>query len=248
MVKKSLIHVAIILLILICAYNTVLEVSAEKITIFGKVLDSRNETIKDAKIRVYVNEKLLEESLAEDGIYHIEIDVKNPKNVVLEFSKPGYENKRVQIEEFIETEAGYLVQRDVYLLRKINAAFFISAFVLILIYILISFEIVHRATAALLGASLLLFITYTLGTFNEDFFIISFEAAIHHIDFNVIFLLLGMMMIVTIMKETGVFQWTAYKAYQLANGDPWKLIVILMVVTATAVSYTHLTLPTTERV
>jgi Na+/H+ antiporter NhaD/arsenite permease-like protein len=43
---------------------------------------------------------------------------------------------------------------------------------------------------------------------------------------------MGMMLIVGIMKRTGVFQWMAYKSYQLARGDVWKLTVILMVVTA----------------
>ena len=43
---------------------------------------------------------------------------------------------------------------------------------------------------------------------------------------------MGMMIIVAIMRRTGVFQWTAYKSYELAKGDLWRLTVILMIVTA----------------
>jgi Na+/H+ antiporter NhaD/arsenite permease-like protein len=49
---------------------------------------------------------------------------------------------------------------------------------------------------------------------------------------NVIFLLMAMMIIVGVMKKTGVFQWLAYKSYQLAKGNVFILASILMFVTA----------------
>jgi Na+/H+ antiporter NhaD/arsenite permease-like protein len=55
-----------------------------------------------------------------------------------------------------------------------NAAFWIATAVLIAVYALISTEKLHRTVASLLGAAVLLFVTYTLGTFNQDFFILSF--------------------------------------------------------------------------
>jgi Na+/H+ antiporter NhaD/arsenite permease-like protein len=78
----------------------------------------------------------------------------------------------------------------------------------------------------------MLFISYTLGTFDAGYFIISFEDAMAAIDMNVIFLLLGMMIIVGVTKKTGMFQWLAYKAYALARGNIFILAVILMWVTA----------------
>jgi Na+/H+ antiporter NhaD/arsenite permease-like protein len=54
----------------------------------------------------------------------------------------------------------------------------------------------------------------------------------HAIDMNVIFLLMAMMIIVGILKKTGVFQWMAYKSFQLAKGNVFALSAILMVVTA----------------
>ncbi len=79
---------------------------------------------------------------------------------------------------------------------------------------------------------LLLFITYTAGTFRADYFILSFEDAMKAIDMNVIFLLMAMMIIVGVTKKTGVFQWMAYKSFQLARGNVFALAAILMFVTA----------------
>jgi Na+/H+ antiporter NhaD/arsenite permease-like protein len=104
--------------------------------------------------------------------------------------------------------------------------------VLLLVYVLIAAEVMHRTLAAMLGAVLVLFISYTAGTFNRDYFILSFEDAIHAIDMNVIFLLMGMMIIVGVLKKTGLFQWLAYQSYALARGNIFVLSAILMVVTA----------------
>ncbi|MCI5724647.1 ArsB/NhaD family transporter [Fusobacterium sp.] len=48
---------------------------------------------------------------------------------------------------------------------------------------------------------------------------------------EILFLLIGMMMIVLLISETGVFQWFAIKVAQLVRGEPFKLIILLSVVT-----------------
>jgi Na+/H+ antiporter NhaD/arsenite permease-like protein len=77
-----------------------------------------------------------------------------------------------------------------------------------------------------------MFITYTAGTFYPDYSILTFEDAMQAMDMNVIFLLMAMMIIVGVMKKTGVFQWMAYKSFQLARGNVFALAAILMFVTA----------------
>jgi len=106
--------------------------------------------------------------------------------------------------------------------------------ILIVVYVLIAFELMHRTLAAFLGAALILTTTYTAGAFYPDYVILTFEDAMHAIDMNVIFLLMAMMIIVGVLKKTGVFQWMAYKAYQLARGNVFALSAILMGVTAVA--------------
>jgi len=116
--------------------------------------------------------------------------------------------------------------------RQVTPAFWIATLILLLVYVIIALEWMHRTLAAFLGAALLLFITYTAGTFNQKYFILSFEDAIRAIDMNVIFLLMGMMIIVGVLKKTGIFQWLAYKSYALARGNIFILSFILQVVTA----------------
>ena len=54
------------------------------------------------------------------------------------------------------------------------------------------------------------------------------------VDWNVIFLLLGMMIIVSVMRETGIFEYLAIWAAKRARGRPFPLMVLLILITAVA--------------
>jgi Na+/H+ antiporter NhaD/arsenite permease-like protein len=116
--------------------------------------------------------------------------------------------------------------------RQVTPAFWIATLILLGVYVIISFELLHRTLAALLGASLLLFVTYTLGVFDPSYYILSFEDAMGAIDLNVIFLLLGMMIFVGVLKKTGMFQFLAYKSYAWARGNVFVLSFVLQFLTA----------------
>ncbi len=88
-------------------------------------------------------------------------------------------------------------------------------------YILIILEKFPISVLAMLGAVLMV-ITGVLGV----------DKAFAAIDLNVIFLLVGMMIMVSILAETGLFEWLAIKATQLVKGEPVPLLVLLMLVTA----------------
>jgi Na+/H+ antiporter NhaD/arsenite permease-like protein len=165
-------------------------------------------------------------------------------DVEMEASKPSYKSSgRLKLEHVVEEKTGpqgnhyYLAHHSFVLKRAVTPAFWISTIILIAVYALIALELLHRTLAAFLGASLLLTLSYTAGTFAPDYFILSYEDAIEAIDMNVIFLLMGMMMIVGILKKTGLFQWMAYKSYQAARGNIYALATILMVVTAVASAF-----------
>lgn len=108
----------------------------------------------------------------------------------------------------------------------------ISALVLVSIYIVLSLEIIHRGSLALLGATIIVSAAIGFGALQPeeslDFII---EEAI---DFNTIGLLLGMMIIVAILGETGVFYWVGIKAANLSKGNLWKLMLLLSTFTAVA--------------
>jgi Na+/H+ antiporter NhaD/arsenite permease-like protein len=64
--------------------------------------------------------------------------------------------------------------------------------------------------------------------------IVSQEQAFEEIDFNVIFLLAGMMILAGIIRKTGVFGWIAVRAARFASGEPYRILVVLSVITAVA--------------
>ncbi|WP_427339511.1 ArsB/NhaD family transporter [Caloranaerobacter sp. DY30410] len=102
-----------------------------------------------------------------------------------------------------------------------NSHVYIAAIVFILTYAFIISEKINRTAVALLGAAIMLGLK-----------VISQEYAFESIDFNTIGLLIGMMIIVTITKRTGVFQYIAIKSAKLAKGDPWKIILSFSIITA----------------
>jgi Na+/H+ antiporter NhaD/arsenite permease-like protein len=99
----------------------------------------------------------------------------------------------------------------------------IAVGVFLVAYALIISEKIHRTVVALAGAVLVIM----LGVLSQ-------EQAIHHIDFNTLGLLVGMMVIVAITGETGLFRFLAIWAAKAVNGNPLKLMIALSVITALA--------------
>jgi Na+/H+ antiporter NhaD/arsenite permease-like protein len=91
-------------------------------------------------------------------------------------------------------------------------------------YALIATEKINRVAVALGGASIML----AIGATDAEH---AFFAEESGIDWNVIFLLLGMMLIVGVLKRTGLFEYVAIWAAKKARGRPFPIMVILVVVT-----------------
>jgi len=97
----------------------------------------------------------------------------------------------------------------------------ISVIIFAAVMILIMTEKVHRTTAALTGAVLLM-LTH----------ILTVKQAIGYIDFNTIGVLLGMMIFVAIVKKSGLFEYVAIKTAKKSGGNPWRIMVLFMIITA----------------
>ncbi|MFZ5597633.1 MAG: SLC13 family permease [Bacillota bacterium] len=97
----------------------------------------------------------------------------------------------------------------------------IATTIFILTYVIIVSEKIHRTVAALTGACIILFIK-----------ILDTKEAVLAIDFNTIGLLVGMMIIVGITRQTGVFEYLAIKAAKKSNGEALKIMAALSLVTA----------------
>jgi Na+/H+ antiporter NhaD/arsenite permease-like protein len=86
---------------------------------------------------------------------------------------------------------------------------------------------IHRTKVALVGAGLVLLLHVSdaeSAFFDEE----------SGIEWNVIFLLLGMMVIVSVLRQTGVFEYVAILAAKRSRGRPYRLMVMLCVLTAVA--------------
>ena len=107
----------------------------------------------------------------------------------------------------------------------------VSASLLILAYIFIALERIPKVTIALLGGALTIVLglvsqTKTLGGGINPHYFINF------IDFNVIFLLVSMMVIVSITTRSGVFNWIANELLKFTKGHPVKVLCALGLFTA----------------
>lgn len=107
----------------------------------------------------------------------------------------------------------------------------VSASLLILAYIFIALEKIPKVTIALLGGALTIVLglvsqTKTLGDGINPHYFINF------IDFNVIFLLVSMMVIVSITTRSGVFNWIANELLKFTKGHPVKVLCALGLFTA----------------
>ncbi|KAI4487019.1 hypothetical protein M0802_012119 [Mischocyttarus mexicanus] len=93
-----------------------------------------------------------------------------------------------------------------------------AAIVLFGLYVLIVFEIVHRALAAMLASTMSVAI---LAAFNER---PNMSELISWIDIDTLLLLFSMMVLVAIVAETGIFDWLAVYAYRITGGKLWPLV------------------------
>jgi Na+/H+ antiporter NhaD/arsenite permease-like protein len=103
----------------------------------------------------------------------------------------------------------------------------IAVVVFVAAYVLIATERIHKTLVALAGAAIMV----ALPVIDSDDVFYSRNTGI---DWDVIFLLLGMMIIVSVLRQTGVFEYTAIWAAKRARGSPLRIMILLVVVTAFA--------------
>lgn len=99
--------------------------------------------------------------------------------------------------------------------------------IFVVAYLLIATERINKVKAALGGAA----VVVAIGIVGSDDIFYSRETGI---DWDVIFLLLGMMVIVGVLRQTGVFEYTAIWAAKRAKGSPLRVMILLALITAAA--------------
>jgi Na+/H+ antiporter NhaD/arsenite permease-like protein len=229
------------------AHNSALEDEIE-LTIIGRTINTQDAAIGDAKVSIFAGGERIVLRVADEereaaptdaaGFFIIDIDLPRSQvesgELAIEISHPGYRTIHQGYAQHEITCANahcYIRIPNIVMPRSFNAGFFIATGIFVFVFGFISLNVLHETIAAFLGAAAMLGVSYFIGSFDPDYWIIGFERGIHFIDFNVIFLLMTMMIFMAIMSQTGVFQWMAYQTFRLTRGNAFLVAVILIVIT-----------------
>ena len=131
-------------------------------------------------------------------------------------------------------EVGSLHLPNLTMERRITIGFWVATLTFVGVLALIAMEKLHDTLTALLGMAVIFLVSYMGAPFSQDLFILDFERALHYINFEVFFLVMGMMIVIGILEDTGIFQWLAYWSYRISRGRIWLLSIVLMCLTAIA--------------
>lgn len=158
----------------------------------------------------------------------------------LQVSRPHFKTATIDLDQSAvqNLKAGQPVALpEIILQRRVDLGFWIATVIFILVLVLIASGQLHNTLASLLGAALLLGISYLGAPFRSDLFIFNFTEALNYVDWNVVFLIMGMMIVIAVVERTGIFQWLAYMAYRISGGRTWLLVPILMLITGIASAF-----------
>ncbi len=216
------------------------ESAAGEGSLTGWLVDPLGEPVHDAEVSAWVNhsrEAAAHGTSQRDGSFVLDLPSGPFETINVEISRPHFQSLELplapaQVAQL--NECGSLVLEPIELERRITAGFWVATLVFGLVLLLIALEKLHKTTAALLGVALVLGASFVGGALTPSLFIFDFERALEYVDFDVIFLVMGMMIVIAVIEETGIFQWLAYQAYRLSRGRLWLLVTILIVITAVA--------------
>lgn len=208
--------------------------------IIGQVLDAQGVLVIEAEVKAVTSQRqepLAEAHSQEDGSWVLTFPEMPLSDLQIVVAHPHFSTQPIDLQG---SELRTLNQDDIYQLedvileRRISAGFWVATLVFVGVLLLIAFELLHSTTAALAGVSIIFLTSYIGGAINPDLFILSYERGLSYIDWGVVFLVMGMMIIIAIVEGTGIFQWLAFQAYRISRGRTWLLVLILMLITAVA--------------
>jgi len=208
--------------------------------VVGQLLDPQGEAVVEATITAILpgdSEAIVEVESLEDGYWFMPFTQVPREDFQIKVEHPHFMPQTFIVGAEARAylaELGFISLDALELERRITPAFWAATLIFLGILLLIAFERLHSTTAALAGLSAVFLVTYIGGTINPGWYIFSFERGLSYINWEVIFLIMGMMIIIAIIEGTGIFQWMAFQSYRVSRGRIWLLALILMAVTAVA--------------
>ena len=211
--------------------------------ILGSIQDSLNQPVKDVNIYLIADsepEAIAVVKTQLDGRFAVQVPELFPDQLSLHLDRPHFQQIDFNLKEndLSSLKSGNSIALPTFTLeREITAAFWVAGIVFIVVLVLIATGFLHNTMAAFAGASLLLAVSYLGEPITKTLHIFEFSQAISYIDWNVIFLIMGMMMVIAVVENTGIFHWLAYFAYRISGGRMWILLPVLMLITGIASAF-----------
>lgn len=216
--------------------------------VVGFLLNDLKQPVQDATILVYVDgerEPAVETESFRNGLWEIELPHPPDHSLQIEAHHHHYKTWTYALDanatdqerqEHFQTlvNGQSLNLGAIQLKNDYTLGFWVSTGTFLLVLLLIVFDRMATATAALLGTAIVFASTYLGGKFVPELYIFDFERALTYINWEVIFLVLGMMIVISVIENTGLFQWLAFMAYRAGRGRPAVLIVVLVIITSLA--------------
>jgi Na+/H+ antiporter NhaD/arsenite permease-like protein len=213
-------------------------------TITGILVDPQEQPVQGAFVRVLAGEQkepIAETETQANGSFTavVPADVlESALTVVIE--RPHFRSVRYALSE---SDLAILRTDSVFALpmgemeRRITWGFWIATLAFVGMLALVALEVFHNTLAVLAGVGMLFISSYLGAAIYPDLFVFDFERSLIYIDWNVIFLVMGMMIVIAVVEGSGVFQWLAYFAFHISRGRPWLLVIVLMIITAIASAF-----------
>jgi Na+/H+ antiporter NhaD/arsenite permease-like protein len=211
--------------------------------ITGLVYDGQNQPVAGAEVTLRTStqdEPLTTAETQPSGRYALVLSGSIPDDLTIHVERAHFQEEDITLsaDSVQRLKAGEsVVLADLTLPRQIGPAFWVAALIFVAMLVLIATGVLHNTLAALVGASLVFAVSYLGPPLFENLYIFSFTAALDYVDWNVIFLIMGMMIIIAVIERTGIFQWMAFMAYRISGGRLWLLLPILMIVTGVASAF-----------
>ena len=213
-----------------------LSAGEESPTVEGRLLDPQGEPVSNARVTVLdAGEPIGEAESNLDGLFLVDLEHMPEHDVTVHVERAHFARwEQTDIPGSLHKlqQNDHLYLSDLTMERRVTIGFWIALLTFVGLLVLIAMERLHNTLAALFGMAVIFLVSYIGAPINPDLFILDFERALHFINFEVFFLVLGMMVVIGIVEETGIFQWLSYWAYRISQGRVWMLSVVLMCLTA----------------
>lgn len=209
----------------------------------GSIFDQQEQPVVNAEVTLHAaheSEAFCKATTQPDGRYTLLPPQIIPDSLMIHVERAHFEEMYIELSaKTIQTlrSGQSVVLPDTILPRQVSLAFWIATLIFAGMLVIIATGKLHNTLAALLGASLIFAVSYLGHPLIEDLFIFDFSTALSYVDWNVIFLIMGMMIVIAVVERTGIFQWMAFMAYRLSGGRLWLLLPILMIVTGVASAF-----------